>query len=303
MQFGTALPMVQQMAGTPDWQIGDDPAPIVAVARKADALGYSWLPCSDHVVVPKRVVAVMGAPWYEPATTLSFLAGVTERVRLLSHVVILPYHNPLHVAKQYATLDRLSGGRVILGVGVGHLRPEFEALRAPYDERGAVTDEYIAIVKALWTQEEASFQGQRYEFSEVHLGPRPLQRPRPPIWVGGNSRRAARRAAELADGWVPFSVSLEDIRDRLRYIRRLPGYEERSAPLEVVVPANMEIAPRPIDGERAPFAGSREQVSEDIRGYQEAGVTGMTVAFRAHSLEEHMEKLEEFAREMLPAFS
>ena len=110
------------MPGQPSWTYGDDPAPLVAIAKKADELGYDWLPCSDHVVVPDRAVPSMGAQWYEPATTLAYLAGVTERIRLLAHVVVLPYHSPFDVAKQYATLDRLSGGRVILGVGTGHLR-------------------------------------------------------------------------------------------------------------------------------------------------------------------------------------
>ena len=135
MQFGASLPLVQQMPGQPEWQKGDDPAPLVAVARKADELGYAWVPCSDHVAVPRRALPAMGAPWYAPATTLAFIAGLTQRVRLLTHVLVLPYHNPIDIAKQYATLDRLSGGRVILGVGVGHLRGEFRALRAEFEDR------------------------------------------------------------------------------------------------------------------------------------------------------------------------
>ena len=159
MKFGTPLPLVQQMPGTPAWQTDEDVSALIAVAKKADELGYAWLPCSDHVVVPARAVPSMGATWYEPATTLAFVAGVTQRIGLLTHVLVLPYHSPFDVAKQYATLDRLSGARVILGVGAGHLRGEFGALGAPFEERGAVTDEYIRIIKALWTDEEASFEG------------------------------------------------------------------------------------------------------------------------------------------------
>ena len=303
MRFGTALPLVQQMPGVPGWEHSDDPSPIVAVARRADELGYAWLPCSDHVVVPKRALAFMGAPWYEPATTLAFVAGCTQRIGLLTHVLILPYHNPFDIAKQYATLDRLSGGRVILGVGVGHLRPEFRALRAPYEERGAVTDEYIRIIKELWSQEEASFSGERYEFEELYLAPRPVQQPHPPVWVGGNSRRAVRRAVELGDGWVPFQASLDELRDRLAYARSLPAYERGSAPLDVAVPATVALAREPVDGDRPAFSGSREQVLEDIGAYRDAGVTGLTVAFRARSLEEHLTKLEQFAREVMPAFA
>src|SRR3990170_7007197 len=128
MKFGVTLPLVQQMPGTPAWEAGDDVRALIAVAQRADELGYAWVPCSDHVIVPKRALPTMGATWYEPATTLAFVAGVTQRLRLLTHVLILPYHIPFDVAKQYATLDRLSGGRVILGVGAGHLRGEFGAL-------------------------------------------------------------------------------------------------------------------------------------------------------------------------------
>lgn len=304
MQFGTALPLVQQMPGAPAWETGADPRPLIAVAQRADELGYAWVPCSDHVIVPKSALPAMGATWYEPATTLAFVAGVTQRLRLLTHVLILPYHSPFDVAKQYATLDRLSGGRVILGVGAGHLRREFLALGARYEERGTVTDEQIRVIDTLWRQEEASFQGEYYEFQEFHLAPRPVQSAfggRPPIWAGGNSRRAARRAAELCDGWVPWDVTPEDVRDRLDYVGRL-GL--RRTPFEVVVPCGpVEITAQAVDGERARFTGSREQVIEDIGAYQEAGVTGMTVSFRARSLDEHLEKLERFAREIAPSFA
>ena len=304
MQFGTGLPLVQQMPNQASWETGDDPQLIVAVAKKADELGYAWVTCSDHVVIPRRAVPSMGAHWYEPATTLSFVAGCTERLRLLAHVIVLPYHSPLDIAKQYATLDRLSGGRVILGVGVGHLRGEFHVLRAPYEERGPVADEYIRIINALWTEEEASFQGEYYQFREVHLAPRPVQQPRPPIWVGGNSRRAARRAVELGDGWLPFQVTPEEVQDRLDYVRTLPAYEQRRSPLEVVIPGGaFEVLAEAIDGDRPRFSGSREQILEDIRAYQQLGVTGLSVGFRSRSLEEHLEKMERFAQEIMPAFA
>jgi len=287
MRFGTPLPLVQQMPGSPAWQTGDDVAALVAVARKADELGYAWLPCSDHVVVPARAVPSMGATWYEPATTLAFAAGVTQRIGLLTHVLVLPYHNPIEVAKRYATLDRLSGGRVILGVGPGHLRGEFRALGAPYEERGAVTDEYIRIIKTLWTDEEASFDGAYRSFRELHLAPRPVQRPHPPVWAGGNSRRAVRRAVELGDGWVPFDVTLDDIRDRLDYARGLPAYADRTAPLDVIAPLAVDLS-------------DVDRVREEIAAYRDAGVTGITVSFRSESLSEHLDQMEEFAREIMP---
>jgi probable F420-dependent oxidoreductase len=292
MKFGTSLPLVQQMPGQPEWEAEAGVEGLVAVARRADALGYDWLPCSDHVVVPERAVAMAGASWYEPATTLAFVAAQTERIRLLTHVLVLPYHSPFDVAKQYATLDRLSGGRVILGVGTGHLKGEFRALKAPFEERGAVTDERIRTITSLWTGGEG-----------VHLEPKPVQRPHPPIWVGGNSRRAARRAVELGDGWVQWQVTLDDVRDRLAYVERLPAFGTRTRPLDVALPVGpVEIAVQPIDGVRRAFAGSAEQVIEDVRAYQDAGVTGMTVNFRGRSLLEHLVMLEDFRREVMAAF-
>jgi len=286
MRFGTPLPLVQQMPGSPAWQTGDDISALVAVARKADELGYAWLPCSDHVVVPARAVPSMGATWYEPATTLAFVAAVTQRIALLTHVLVLPYHNPVEIAKQYGTLDRLSGGRVILGVGAGHLRGEFAALGAPFKERGAVTDEYIRIIKTLWTQEEASFDGAYRSFRGLHLAPRPVQQPHPAVWVGGNSRRAVRRAVELGDGWIPFDVTLDDIRDRLDYARSLPAYAQRTAPLDVIVPLTADLS-------------DVDRVREEVATYRDAGVTGMTVAFHSASLSEHLERMEQFAQEVM----
>lgn len=302
MQFGVSLPSVQQMPGVPDWEGADGPAAIAAVAKRADELGYTWLPCSDHVVIPERALPTMGATWYEPAVTLAFVAGVTERIRLLTHVLVLPYHNPLSIAKQYATLDQLSGGRVILGVGSGHLKPEFRALGGSFEERGAVTDEYIAIIKALWTNKQASFHGKYFEFEDIHLAPRPVQQPHPPIWVGGNSRRAVKRAAALADGWVPFQVTPDEVRDRLDYVR--PLLEQLERLFDVIVPATpVELTAKPIDGARPAFSGSAEQIMEDIRGYGAAGVTGMTVGFRARSLDQQLEKMEAFAEEIVSAFT
>ena len=303
MKFGIALPPAQPMPGQPEWTHGDDPAPILAIARKADELGYAWLPCSDHVVVPGRAVPSMGTQWYEPATTLAFIAGITSRVRLLAHVVVLPYHSPFDVAKQYATLDRLSGGRVILGIGTGHLRGEFRALDAPFEERGAVTDERLRVIKALWSDAAASFAGSAYQFRDLHLAPRPVQQPHPPIWVGGNSRRAVRRAVELAQGWIPFEVTLEQVVAALDYARALPDYERRDAPLDVVAPAGpVEIASAPIAGARGRFTGHRDQVRDDVADYERGGVTGLTVGFRARTLAAYLEQMDRFASEIMPAF-
>ncbi|MDZ4278789.1 MAG: LLM class flavin-dependent oxidoreductase, partial [Dehalococcoidia bacterium] len=172
------------------------------------------------------------------------------------------------------------------------------------EERGAVTDEYIRIIKTLWSDDPATFEGDYYQFRNLHLAPRPVQQPHPPVWVGGNSRRAVRRAVELGDGWIPFQVTEEELRDRLEYARSLPAYGQRAAPLDVALPAGpVEIKGKPVDGERARLVGSGEQVRDDVRVYQQLGVTGMTAGFRAGSLDEQLEQMERFAREVMPAFA
>src|SRR5438067_10086172 len=149
VEFGTGLPGVQQIpARSRAWERAAGGPEMLEAARVAERCGYAWVSCSDHVAVPVSRAEAMGATWYDAGSTLAFVAGATARIRLLSHVLVLPYRHPLVVAKQYGTLDRLSGGRVILGVGSGHLKPEFAALGADYDQRGRVTDEYIHAIGA-----------------------------------------------------------------------------------------------------------------------------------------------------------
>jgi probable F420-dependent oxidoreductase len=174
---------------------------------------------ADHIIIPRHVqsfypYAADGAspfnpdqPFYEPLSVLNFLAGCTQRIRLGTHVLIIPYRNPVVTAKILATVDVLSGGRLILGAGVGWMAEEFQALGvSTYAERGAVTNEYLRLFKALWTQEHPQFQGKYYQVSGVGFQPKPVQQPHPPIWVGGHSAPALRRAATLGDGWMPIGL-------------------------------------------------------------------------------------------------
>jgi alkanesulfonate monooxygenase SsuD/methylene tetrahydromethanopterin reductase-like flavin-dependent oxidoreductase (luciferase family) len=158
-RFGTSLPAVQQIpARTRAWERDAGGAEIVTAARAAERAGFAWVSCSDHVAVPGSRASVMGATWYDAGSTLAFVGGATERIALLSHVLVLPYRHPLIVAKQYGTLDHLTRGRVILGVGSGHLKPEFKVLGADYARRGKVSDEYVQAIAAAWLAEVAEFQ-------------------------------------------------------------------------------------------------------------------------------------------------
>jgi len=202
-RFGTSLPGVQQIpARAQAWERDVGGPHILEAARAAERAGFDWVSCSDHVAVPVSRAAAMGAAWFDAGSTLAFVAGATTHIRLLSHVLVLPYRHPLVVAKQYGTLDRLSGGRVILGVGSGHLKPEFTVLGADFARRGALTDEYLAAIAAAWTEEVASFAGETLAFRDVIVAPRPAQRPRPPIagCRGSSSPRRARPPSPMREG-------------------------------------------------------------------------------------------------------
>jgi probable F420-dependent oxidoreductase len=231
----------------------------------------------------------MGPTWYDAGSTLAFVAGATTRIHLLSHVLVLPYRHPLVVAKQWSTLDHLSGGRVILGVGSGHLKPEFRILGADYDRRGRVTDECLRAVAAAWEDEVAGFDGGTVAFRDVMVAPRAAQRPRPPIWVGGNSRAAVRRAARLADGWVPFDVTPDAFGAAVRAARALRAEAGRAEHLECVAPLAV------------PAAATAGAVAAAIASWRQAGATAFHVGIGAESFSEFLDRVAWFGREIAPA--
>lgn len=187
-------------------------------AREAESLGYHFLGVSDHVALTKDVSSQYPAPFYDPFTLLAWLSGITTKIELGTTVAIVPYRSPLQLARVGANLDRLSGGRFILGVGVGWAREEFEALGVPFGKRGAITDEYLEAILELWTKDEASYRGSFVRFENVQTGPRPVRAPHPPIWVGGTTDAAIRRAARYGDAWHPIRI-------------RVPWLEEKASEL------------------------------------------------------------------------
>jgi probable F420-dependent oxidoreductase len=290
LRFGTALPGVQQIPGrSRAWERALAGADLIAVARAAEAAGFAWVSCSDHVAVPASRAEAMGAVWYDAGSTLAFVAGATTRLGLLSHVVVLPYRHPLVVAKQYGTLDRLSGGRVILGVGSGHLKPEFRALGADFARRGRVTDESLQAIEAAWTSDVASFAGETVAFRDVAVAPRPVQRPRPPLWVGGNSRAALRRAARLADGWIPWEIDAPALAAAGAWAREERARAGRAGPFEVV----------------APLAVAADAGAEDVRaavaGLRAAGATAVQVGVAAGGLDALLARIAWLGREVIGA--
>ena len=206
---------------------GVSPDSLVGWTQLAETLGYHFVMISDHVAMTPDVVARYPAPFYDPFVTLAWLARATRRVELGTTVVILPYRHPLHTARLAANIDRLSGGRFIFGVGVGWARQEFEALGVPFERRGAMSDDYLAAIKTAWTTDPASHAGPFVSFRDVQTGPRPVRSPHPPVWVGGASDAALRRAVRLGNAWHPIRIRLPWLRDtglpRLRAIAEKEG--------------------------------------------------------------------------------
>ncbi len=277
---GTALPAIQRIPSrVKPWERDVAGPEILAAARAAEDAGFAWLSCSDHPMVPVSRAEAMGPTWYDAGSTLAFVAGVTSRVRLLSHVLVVPYRHPLVVAKQYGTLDHLTGGRVIVGVGSGHLKPEFRSLGADYERRGKVTDEYLHAIAAAWESDVASFQGETVSFRDVMVHPRPTQKPRPPFWVGGNSAAALRRAAKLCEGWIPWALPTEEFAALVAQAKRQRAEAGRTDAMEMVAPIEI------------PIGVTADAMLATMRTWCAAGATSFHVGVPAESFAEYIDRL------------
>ena len=259
------------------------------------------------VLLPVEMSQAMGNRFPEALTAVAFLAGATTRIKVLTNVLVLPYRHPVLLAKGVSTLDYLSGGRVILGIGVGHLQREFDILGVPFSERGPMTDEYIQAMRELWTSERPRFQGRYVQFEDVLFEPKPLQKPHPPLWIGsqGKSRPSMRRAGNLGDGWIPNLVPPEALVECLEYIRQQPGFRERPRPFDVIVPLERlqieAFTHRPL-GATQHFT-SKDEAIEEIGRLKDVGATGVrTTLGQASSLEQFLERMHWFSEEVMPVF-
>jgi probable F420-dependent oxidoreductase len=245
----------------------------------------------------------------ETLTTMGYLMGATQRIRFVTSVMILPYRNPIVAAKMLASLDVLSGGRVIVGAGVGWMKEEFENIRTePFSERGKVTDEYIAAFRELWTSENPSFDGKYCRFSDIVFLPKPVQKPTIPIWIGGHSKQAIRRAARLGDGWHPIggvpTIPLET-RDIAADMSMLREYAEKAGrdtkKIRVALKGSLFDREKQITpGKRRRFIGSAEEVAADIREYRGVGVDTMIFDVRRPTIAETLERMEWMAKDVFP---
>jgi len=294
------------------------------IAKKGEEFGFDTLLTGDHILVPKNITSVYpytesgefpgsgSGESMEQITLLSYIAGQTSKIRLVTSVLIVPHRNPLIAAKSLATLDVLSGGRLVVGVGVGWMREEFEALGLPpFEERGAVTDEYIRAFKVLWTEDDPHFEGKYISFDDITFLPKPVQKPHPPIWVGGESRPALRRTAELADGWYPLGSNptfpmgtpeqLKAGLDRLAQYAKRFGRDPST--IEAIYRTHQfELQKEAAGPDRLPFVGDADQIAGDIRQYQDMGVTSMIWDFlrQTDDLDTMLGLMEDFSKLVWP---
>lgn len=292
---------------------------LVRFAQQAEASGFYCLTVADHVIVPREISVPYpytvdgkypGTGYHlETLMTMGFLAGATKRIRFATSVMIAPYRNPIVTAKMLASLDVLSNGRVIVGLGVGWMKEEFETIGTePFEERGRVTDEYIAAFRELWTNDNPSFSGRYCRFSNIAFLPKPVQKPSIPIWIGGHSKQAIRRAARLGDGWHPIGgvptipLEPEDVAADMSMLREYAEKAGRdSKKIRVALKGSLfdrekQIAP----GKRRRFIGSAEEIASDIRAYREVGVDTMIFDVRRPSSGETLERMEWLAKEVFP---
>lgn len=315
MEFGVSLPGRGPLA---------NPDVALKIAARAEALRYSSLFVTDHVVLPASAITSVypytasgqfpgggRQDYLEPLAVLAWLARATSRVRLGTSVLVIPYRNPLTTAKTLATIDVLSGGRVIVGAGAGWLREEFEALGAPpFEERGRVTDEYIRLMRAVWTTDPVSFEGRYYRVKDVHALPKPRQAGGIPVWIGGHTEAALRRAATLGDGWHPIGLRPptllvpEEYAARVRRLHELARQAGRDpATITLTFRAPMEVrsarAKAPA-GDRPLFQGTAAEVASDIRRYRDLGVAHFVFDAVRPDLRAVLASMERFADEVRP---
>ena len=287
---------------------------LTEAVRLAERLGYDAVGLPEHVVMPLREgVDPVSVMWYDNFVLAAHLAARTSRIRLVFHALVIPYRPPVQTAKQLATLDVVSGGRITVVAGSGWMRREFTVLGVAFDERGDITDENLRAMRELWTSSAPSFHGSRVAFENIAFAPRCVQSPHIPLWIGGSGPRPMRRLVELGDGWAPMTGTLADIESqviRLREALQAAGRDParldvlhslRAGPPDAAATTASAHATRgaALDPEASEVASSPEQLRDLAGRSAAAGITDLAVSFAWASPAEHAERLEWFATEVI----
>ena len=304
--------------------VGATPEGLQAIAHKMEELGFAYLGFPDHVVIPGTVDSKYPynkeGQWpaqdtgtcLEQLMTIGYVSAVTEKIRLLTSVMVLPHRPAVLAAKMLTTADILSKGRLTVGLGIGWMKEEIATLGGlPYGERAQGAEEFISVFRALWMEQSPSFQGKFANFEPILFDPKPVQKPHPPIWMGGESAPALDRTARVANGWYPvianprhplkspvlYQQMLEEVKNRMEQF----GRKSETLQTALYVPWYQHgIEVTGSDGERCVFTGSTDQIAKDIRDYQEAGLQHLIVGFESHDLGLSLERIEQFSLEVIP---
>jgi probable F420-dependent oxidoreductase len=302
--YGIQLPIQSQSTlYVAEWEKSAGPAELGQIARVADEAGFFYLGVCDHTAIPTRLADAMGTVWYDTTATLGWLAALTTRTHLLSHVLVLAQRHPLRAAKELSTLDALSGGRLIVGVGAGHVPEEYELLTGEFAERGRHTDEAISALARAFTSEFPELPGPRFPASGFGIAPRPVRQPRPPIWIGGSSPAAIRRTAAFGDGWLPQGTRRRDLPEQIARLRSLRLELRDGAPIDIgtiVEPIYLGARGQGWDLPGYVLQGGPEEIASSLRELVAMGVNHLQVRFMARSVEEFCHQTAAFGAEVGP---
>jgi probable F420-dependent oxidoreductase len=303
------IPPYRLIDTAPDFS---DPDRLVEVVQLADRLGYHGMACSDHPLLPRSAEESGVHHDIDPFVAMATYAAHTTQIRLVSSLIIAPYHNAITTAKAISTIDVFSKGRVTVGLGAGYLTREFDALQVPFDQRNEIMDEGIRVMKALWTQTDPTFDGTYYKFSGVRQLPKPRQSPHPPIWIGGNSYRAIRRSVDLGQAWYPFiappevaaalrspPLDLSEMERRAGYARDYAEQVGRTEPLDIIAPQFFVSAGASRPDDAGAGLTARDEIIEHIGRLGEIGFSAYRLALTGTTVDAFEEQLEWFAAEIM----
>jgi probable F420-dependent oxidoreductase len=278
VKFGIATPVVTNVGGAAlEWEQDATIEEIGVIAETADRLGYHHMTCSEHIGLPSTETGRRGARYWDPLATFGYASARTKQIRFATMTLVLGYHHPLAIVKRYGTLDHVSKGRVILGLGVGSLKEEFDLLGAPFEDRGARGDDALRALRAALPTNQPAYDGEFYSFGGLTVDPCALQ-PHMPIWIGGRTKRSLRRAVTLAEGWSPYYVSIDTAAQWLQSFELPAGFE-------VVMPAEKPLDP----------VGEPEVTRDILRTMEKGGTTIVSARFVHHSLAHYLEQIHALA--------
>ena len=278
---------------------------IVKTACRAEGLGFDALFVNDHVIVDDAPRSESWRNVYDPLMVLSYVAAHTSEILLGTSVLIMPYRNPIVTAKMFSTLDQMSGGRAIAGIGAGWNEAEYDALGVTFRQRGARTNEYLRLWKACWGPGPTTFHGRFFSFDNMHVYPKPIQHPHPPIWIGGSGKPSLRRASRYADVWQPTPTPLADFVANQAWLHDVSaemGKEPPRTRMSFRVNFSSITGSSSSEGDRPTGQGTPDQVASDMKRYrQEAGLEEFQINFNGSgSLQQLLDSMDLLVEEVIP---